>query len=42
MDENICEPEYVTERSEGMMERARGDAVCAIASPPSPYLGWLA
>jgi hypothetical protein len=25
------------------MERARGeqDASCAIASPPSPYLGWL-
>jgi hypothetical protein len=35
---------YVTERGEGKIERARGeqDALCAIASPPSPYFGWLA
>jgi hypothetical protein len=35
---------YVTIRGKGKMERARGeeDASCAIASPPSPYLGRLA
>jgi hypothetical protein len=35
---------YVTVRGEGKMERARGeqDSLCAIASSPSPYLGWLA
>jgi hypothetical protein len=35
---------YATVRGEGMMERARGeqDALYAIASPLSPYHGWLA
>jgi hypothetical protein len=42
--QNICEFENVTVRGEGMMERARGeqDALCTIASPPSPHHDWLA
>jgi hypothetical protein len=41
---NICEPELRHSKREGKMERARGekDTLCAVASPPSPYLGWLA
>jgi hypothetical protein len=36
-------PGYVTGRGEGSMDRARGkqDVLCAIASPPTPYIGWL-
>jgi hypothetical protein len=42
--QNICEPELReskrgTEDGEGKGEQ---DAFCAIASPPSSYLGWLA
>jgi hypothetical protein len=33
---------YVTERGEGKIERGEQDALCAITSPPLPYLGWLA
>jgi hypothetical protein len=35
---------FVTLRGEGKLERARGeqDTLCAVASPPSPYLSWLA
>jgi hypothetical protein len=34
----------ITVRGEWKMERARGekDAFCAVTSPPSPYLVWLA